>query len=119
LKLHELHEVDQSALMHAAREFITDKRTPLADPPTLQQLYAMRRRDGIVIGPGMEVLRFDMFGKLRVCAHGIPCDYECSGMFEQKKCNWVDTPDCNVADGACMLTKKPCCDSCKAGQEAT
>lgn len=105
--------------MHAAREFITDKRTPLADPPTLQQLYALRRRESIVIGPDMEVLRFDMFGKLRVCAYGIPCTYDCGGMFGQKVCKWVETPECGVADGACMLTNRPCHQHCKVGQQAT
>lgn len=83
---------------------------PIADPPTKWQLQQLRY-DGIIIGPEQQVYRVDFTGKLRECAHGVPCRYECGGL-DNGSCTQQEVPKCGVPDGACMLTREPCHSGC-------
>ncbi len=112
MKINELSPTDKERLYYEARSlFDWEPREELADPPTLKQLYALKVR-GFIIGPNQEVLRPAMTGNLRECVHGIPCTYYCQGWADEK-CKEIPFPVCGIADGACLLTNKPCNSSCK------
>jgi hypothetical protein len=97
--------------MYEARDILTGIVSPISDPPTSSQMFSLRT-SGYVFGPNQEVLRLDMSGMLRECAHGLPCRYYCGGLAD-KKCTQREFPRCGMADGACLLTNVPCNSFCK------
>lgn len=108
MRLKELCPQQAETLRFKAKDILTGRYLPLANPPTPSQLHSLRL-EGIILGPDQEVLRYSFTGKLRECVHGIPCRYECGG-FMSGACKEKPAPDCGI--GECLLLGKPCHSSC-------